>query len=449
MAFARNLGLNNCDSKLHQDPNYSCDTKNFEVLTIENSDMLDELDMRYYRLHPNGIERKIDKRLDKQLVGQTIYLRSPMKCASAARGEGICYKCYGDLAYINRDINIGQIAAELLSAIYTQMLLSAKHLLESAIVKMSWTDIFYDLFVVDYNQISLREDMNYKGYKMIIEDIYEDEEDEDEETTGLVTNNGEVANYILSFDIVDPKGVRTTVKVSDAENDFDNIFVHEDLMNFLDDQGVNDEGVFEIELTKLVKYPALFTVDVKNNELSKTMKAIKNIIDNKKITKSYDTNSILSDFIKTNLAGNIKINSVHFEVLLMNQIRNADDILELPDWSKKNETCQILTLNESLTNNRSISVRLQASKIARALTHPSNRLLHRPSNMDPYYMEKPQEFLTEEYQASTYKIREIDKKVVSPIYFIEDGKVTGGSSDFYSTVDEDDDSIDPSLLAKD
>ena len=122
-AFARNLGMNNCDSKLHWDPIYICDTKNFEVITIENSDMLDEYDMRYYRTNPKGIDYKIDKRFDKHLIGQTIYLRSPMTCASAARGDGICYKCYGDLAYTNRDINIGQIAAELLSAIYTQMLL--------------------------------------------------------------------------------------------------------------------------------------------------------------------------------------------------------------------------------------------------------------------------------------------------------------------------------------
>ena len=35
--------------------------------------------------------------------------------------------------------------------------------------------------------------------------------------------------------------------------------------------------------------------------------------------------------------------------LIMNQIRAADDILELPDWTHENEPCQILTLNESLT----------------------------------------------------------------------------------------------------
>jgi hypothetical protein len=151
------------------------------------------------------------------------------------------------------------------------------------------------------------------------------------------------------------------------------------------------------------------------------MKSIKNIIANKKITKSYDRNSILSDFITTNLAGNIKMDSVHFEVLLMNQIRAADDILELPDWSLENEPCQILTLNESLTNNRSISVRLQSSKIARTLTSPSNRQLSQPSNMDLFYMEQPQKFMTDEYVKSTYDPNKKNKRVIKkPLYKIVD-----------------------------
>ena len=124
-----------------------------------------------------------------------------------------------------------------------------------------------------------------------------------------------------------------------------------------------------------------------------------------KSTKTYDRNTILSAFIKTNLSGHIKICSNHFEVLLMNQMRAADDILDLPDWTVANAPYQILTLNEALTNNRSISIRLQSSKIQKTITHPSNRRLHAPSNMDLFYMEKPQEFLNnKEYEKSNYKL---------------------------------------------
>jgi hypothetical protein len=340
-----------------------------------------------------------------------------MTCASAERGDGICYRCYGDLAYVNRDINIGQIASELLSSIYTQILLSAKHLLESAIVKMHWTEGFFDLFQVEYNQISLRDDINWRGYKIIIDDYYDDDEDEDEAST---IDSEYVNTYILSFKVICPDGREIEISTfSTTENDPDNIYLHEDLLSYMDKNGTNDDGLYEIDLNRLEPDSVLFIVDVKNNELSKTMKAIKNIIDNKKTTRSYDRNSILADFIKTNLAGNIKMDSVHFEILLMNQMRDAEDILDTPDWTIRNAPYQILTLSESLNNNRSISVRLQASKIARALTHPSNRRLKAPSNMDLFYMEKPQQFMTNEYIKSTYKPKsDTDRKIVKPLYFI-------------------------------
>lgn len=429
-SFARNLGLNNQDSKLHQDPNYSCNTKNFEIITIENSDMLDEFNMRYYRLNPNGVEYLLDSEKDTHLVGKTIYLRSPITCASAARGQGICYKCYGDLAYVNRDINIGQIASELLSSIYTQILLSAKHLLESAIVKMHWTEGFFNLFTIDYNHILLKEDMNWKGFKLIIEEPNDADEDEDE-----ILSDDYMNDYINNFKVVFPDGQELEISTySNTEMSTDNIYLHQDLLNYMDKVGANDSGYYEFDMQKLAQnVNVLFIVDVKNNELSKTMKACKNIIDNKKTTKSYNRHSILSDFIKTNLSGNIKMNAIHYEVLLMNQIRAADDILELPDWTNIDEPYQILTLSESLNNNRSISVRLQASKIARALTHPHNSKLKQPSNMDLFYMEQPQTFMTSEYVKSTYQPKmEYDKKIIKPIYFIKNNDMENGESEEYS-----------------
>lgn len=408
-AFARSLGLNNQDSKLHMDPTYICDTKNFEVIHVDNKDMLDEFNMRYYRFTPNGMEYRIDSNKDRHLIGKTILLRSPITCASAARGDGICYRCYGDLAYVNCDINIGQIAAELLSSIYTQILLSAKHLLESAIIKMKWSDGFFDFFSVDYNQISLKEDRNYRGMKIVMEDPYEDE-DED-------TDSDFLTKYVLNFDVVLADGTTIPINTSSGDStDYDQIYLHDELLEYMDKVGMNDDGVYELDMTKLKNLSALFVVDVKNNELSKTMKAIKNIIDNKKTTKSYNRSTILEDFIKTNLAGKIKMHSVHFEVLIMNQIRAADDMLEMPDWTHENEPCQILTLNESLTNNRSISVRLQSSKISKTLTSPANRKLSKPSNMDLFYMEQPQNYMGNEYIRSTYEPKRVEHKVIKPIY---------------------------------
>ena len=88
----------------------------------------------------------------------------------------------------------------------------------------------------------------------------------------------------------------------------------------------------------------------------------------------------------------------------------------MPDWTHENEPCHILTLNESLTNNRSISVRLQSSKISKTLTSPANRKLSKPSNMDLFYMEQPQNYMGKDYIKSTYEPKRVEHKVIKPFY---------------------------------
>lgn len=412
-SFARKLGLNNQDSFLHKDPEYVCDSRNFQPVEIKNSDILDMFNMRYYRFYEDGPEYLLDSDKDRHLIGQTLYFRSPMTCASAARGEGICYRCYGDLAYVNRDINIGQMAAELLSAIYTQILLSAKHLLESAIVKLNWTPIFHKVFNVAFNLITLKEDMNYKGMKLIIDpdEIIDDESDD--EDLDDPTGESSSGSYVTYVTVQLPDGTKEEVKTSDS----DQLFLHQDLISYLEDADINeDSGLYELDMNKM-KDVVLFNIDVRNNELSKTMNTIMHIIDNKAGTKSYNRKSILQAFIDNNLAGGIKLNSVHFEVLLMNQIRAKDDILRLPEWAHRDEDYQILTLREALKNNRSISIRLQANQGVKTLIHPDNRKIREASIMDLYAMEKPQEYMSGQIPMSDYTLIDEQTKLRPAIYF--------------------------------
>lgn len=411
-AFARNLELNNQDTYLHQDPNYICDSRNFEEVLIDSATKLQMYDLRYYRDNPRGIDKLCDAKKCKDLIGRKIYFRSPMTCASAARGHGICYKCYGDLAYANQEINIGQIAAEGLSSIYTQILLSAKHLLESLVVKMTWTKEFYNLFSFCFNTITLKEDGIYRGFKLIIDEDVKFEEEMDD-----VTYNG----YINSFIVKTPSGEEIRIHTAESDNMY---FVPEffDYYMSIKSKNVNpdsdEEDRVEMDMVALMDFAALFIMEVRNNELSRTMDQIKKLIDNKSVISSHDRNTILEAFISTNISGGIKLNAVHFEVLLMNQIRAFDDDLESPDWSVPNQKYQILTLSNSLTNNKSITVRLQSSKIPKVLQNPRNRFIKQPSITDLYCMEQPQEYLDDEMISDEYRPKsDIEENVEQPITF--------------------------------
>ena len=388
-AFSRILGLNNQDTFLNPDPNYSCDTKNFEIVTIDNDEMLKAYDMRYYKTNPQGIDHLIDYDNDKFLIGKTIFLRSPMTCASAARGHGICYKCYGNLAFVNRDIGPGKMAAEHLGSRYTQRLLSAKHLLEAKVLGMIWSEPFKDIFTVDFNTIHCKEEdeFDYSNWYLQIdtsEDSFFQEDDMDE--------TSEYNMYVEEFNVIDPEGKTYSIHTQDS----DPIYIQAELYSIIQDRlkTMNeDETVVTIPMTELQNVLTLFIVNVKNNELSATMNKVKNIINNNKETSKYDRNSILREFLLTNYKGGIKLASVHFEVLLMNQMRYDKDINQMPDWtvphSPEDPGYQILTLNKALAENPSITVRMQYSKLSKTLFNPSTFKMTKASVYDLYSMTNP------------------------------------------------------------
>lgn len=424
-AFARLLELNNQDTYLHKDPNYVCNSKNFEEIVIENETILKMFDLRYYRENPNGIEKLLEAKKDKHLIGKKLYFRSPMCCDSAAKGHGVCYRCYGDLAYANQEVNIGQIAAEGLSSIYTQILLSAKHLLESSIIKMEWNPEFYQMFNVTFNTIGLKSDFMFRGYKLMIGEDVKSEEAIDEITYNY---------YINSFTIITPDGESIRMHTLDSDNIY---FVPEffDMYSTRLDQvqRYNEDNNIDVpdtsvifDVAELMDLDSLFIIEIKNNELSRTMDQIKKLIDNKTIISKYDRNSILEAFIKTNISGRITLNSVHFEILLMNQIRAADDMLDMPDWSLPNADYQILALSVALSNNRSITVALESSKVKNILLNPRNGKITKPSISDLYFMEQPQEYLDDDIISDDYiPESDIEQNITEPITF-ENKKVRVG-----------------------
>lgn len=409
-AFARNLELNNQDTYLHPDPDYVCNSQNFQTVYVDSEEKLRILDLRYYRDNPKGIDKLLKYEECRFLIGRTIYLRSPMTCNSAAHGRGVCYRCYGDLAYTNREINIGQIAAEELSSKFTQTLLSAKHLLESKVIKMDWPSLFYELFSLTFNTIALKSDIIVRDWKIIIDEDIQTEEDIDE----VVYNY-----YVYSFIIQDNEGNQTRIQTSNLNNIY---FIPEvyDYMTNPKNKGVelDEEGNIIVDLVSLMDFDAIFMVEIKNNELSQTMTRIKKLIDNKTVMSNYDRNSILEEFIATNLAGGININSVHFEILLMNQIRALDDDLDKPRWDIPNVGYQIFTLDKSLNNNRSITVRLESNKITKVLLNPDNQRLNKPAIMDMFFMESPQNYIDPGFISDDYKIEnEEEESQIEPLVF--------------------------------
>lgn len=414
--FARILGLNNVNTFLNSDPNFDCGTNNYVVQYIPNKDVLMMLVGRYYKLQENGQLLRINDS-DTYLIGKTILLRSPIYCASYANGSGICYHCYGDLAYTNNDISVGRIATEIVTAAYTQMRLSAKHLLETNIKTIHWIGEFSRFFILDANSIQLRKDLDYtsiKDWKFLIsfKDICLESEDDFyrhdyySDNLNSLQDEGPFYNeYVLKFTIISPNEdevIEITSQIEDDDEEFpiaSKLFLtnqlNEIIRNYLSIDDDSDD--IEIPLTSLEGID-IFVIKMENDDLGKSLDMFDDLINKKDITKKFTADELLFKMQLNVLKGNINSSSIHLEVMIANQICSYMDRMLKPNWLNKNEKYQLLTLNEALKDNPSPIVSLTYQKLADALKYPLTFQKFAPSIFDLFYMRKPKKFLNVDHE---------------------------------------------------
>ena len=415
--FARLLGLNNTDTILNLNRNYECLSRHFIKYEIKTSKHLSMIKNRYYRFNPLGMEHLIDDK-DTNLIGKTIYMRSPMTCASNSSGNGICKKCYGDLYYTNININVGKLAAELLTAILTQILLSAKHLFETKIVKIQWNPEFLDFFDIDINSITLSDgfcdDALLKKYTLIIdpEDVILDDDEEeqsysDDDNEDITMDNINYNEYITKFIIKTPEGR----EIEFGSQDQDPLYISNELNKIIRKKASNANGKVNIPLNALGN-DILFFIKINNNEISKTMNDIIKLINNAHSIEGKTKDEVLQTLVDLVIEGGLNIDSVHLEVILSNQIVSTEKIIKKPNWNNPYEQYKMLTLNQALTNNPSVIVSLLYKDLGRTLYNPLTFTKNAPSFFDLFFCEEPQNYISDELLTDNPGIETPDKKLV-------------------------------------
>ena len=414
--FARLLGINNTDTTINKDMNYECMSRNFVKFEIKSPKHLSMVKNRYYRFSVFGMEYLLDEN-DLSLIGKTIYLKSPMTCASNSSGKGICHKCYGDLYYTNLKVNVGKMAAEILSSVLTQILLSAKHLLETKIVKIVWNPEFEDYFSIDINSISLNDllsdNVDLKRYTLIIDpdeiELVNEDADysssfEDENSISLDANYNE---YITRFWIRTPEGQ----EIEFSSETKDQIYISQELNSIIRKKAYNVENKFNVPLSALTDV-IMFYININNNEIRKTMDNIIHVINKSSVTSGMNKDEALQSIVDLVIEGGLDIDAVHLEVILSNQIVNPDNILSKPNWNVPDVQYKIFTLNQALTNNPSVIVSLLYEDLNRTLYNPLTFAKHGPSFFDLFYMEQPQNYISDELlEKDTSNIRDLSKGV--------------------------------------
>lgn len=397
------------------DPTYDCGTRNFLKYKVTDEVALRKIADRYYRLHPMGMEYKISDvynatKDNSDLIGKEIYLRSPIKCKSAAMGLGICRKCMGELYNIIPAINIGVYSVTNLTEVLTQMMLSAKHLLEAKIDSLTFDttclseEQIAKFIVLDEGTIFINPEIeDMKKWKLIIRDGDIQEEiiaslENDENDDDVDTSFEDTLKYINVFYLRnDSTGEEYPIKTSNM----DNFYLSDWLMEYIEIKNLNsiDEDIVIPIYMLIGEDNPLFNVgSIHNDDMSERLESVIKVLNLKANTDSYTAETFLETLSdKLNNIGLDNIMSVHLEIIIMNQIRSNDDIIEMPDWSVPEQTnYQVLTLKKSIMTHPSISISLQSEDIARMLYTPLSFRKYKASAYDLLYMVQPQKFLSEE-----------------------------------------------------
>lgn len=377
--FSNRLSYNNIDTLLHHDPNYICNTKHYNLVNINSEKDLKDFANRYYKRIGTDIEYCLSEH-DTHLIGETIQVRTPMKCASYINGTGVCFRCYGKMAYINKGLNIGKIAADTLASACTQPQLSSKHILDVKFVKYEWGEEFDKYFTEEEYIIRCKPTPNTKckliiEAKNVIEDIEEDSE----------------MFKITSFHVEDIDGELSYISYPDNVNQ---LIILSPLLKLMEKyKPTNEDDDDDLIIIPLDELDGLecFASPILNNDLINIINNSKKYISTKStIVEELNKGTDLSEFARLfrkavcDDAG-LKVSPIHLETLMAAQIYTDDTCEERPDWSRNNVDWTLVDLATSNKKNPSVIISLINGYLSSIMNKVSTFTKENPSVLDGLY----------------------------------------------------------------
>lgn len=360
-----------------------CGSNHLVCYDVSSKNVLKKLAGKYYKLDQEDVKedyKLVDFKNDKHLIGKKIFVRSAATCALK---DCVCAKCVGETAVTNADIADGLSAfeSEEITKVVNQNILSAKHLLNTNSEKVEFNSDFYRFFTIVGGEINAKmndnEDVpNIEDYAIYVDpdDISKVEEFDEDSLYNTVISNGKF--YIRN--IVDSEEPDIIIQ---ADNEKE-IYITEEASAML------KAGNNLIRFADLDEDEKLFEVTIMNNELTKPLYDIMNLINRQnKDDIDDDIDSICNKFLGLVIEAKIGASVIATELIINRLIRSASNIFERPDFSKDAvEPYEILTVSKALEKNPSPMIGLSFQNLKRQVL--SNELFEErnaPSYMDAYF----------------------------------------------------------------
>lgn len=339
------------------DINYECESQHFRKRYIGGVQDLDKLDGRVFTRKPGSDKYYILDPKNVDLIGKTIYLKTPITCTHPRRADGyICSACYGKLmASLNRDLHIGRVAAADSADQMEQKLLSAKHALKTDTAPVEFPEIFYKFFDLGNGRISMNHDM------------YDAAVAGDEEFTHLYFEfypetmgkhkDGESRHFDRSFSEIVIYDDRDDSRINIPEVNGADLYLSPEFNNdhFLPAIARRrEDGPVRIPFTDVIDgwkivTKVIFEFNYANSELAKPLLTLERIMFNAKtIGKFSSYDECIDTIIPLFMKGGIHIPDYQTELLVSRLIIGSDG--RPVDWTLPNPEYQFQSINKAINS---------------------------------------------------------------------------------------------------
>lgn len=321
------------------------------------------------------------------LIGKTVYLRNVATCACG--GIEICPTCYGKLSSINGNgFSIGALAALTITEPVGQNILSTKHLNTTKSNKIGFNDNFDRFFMLQSNEIYMNLEIEGINKKTILlrNDILERMNEFDD---------GDINAYIKEVQIRDEKTGEIFTVSEESEKE---MFLSPELNKVLNKlpKKLRQGEYTEIPFNRLEstmdddgdEVIRLFILQINNNELTKPLYDIKNLLNSKKHRNGIDDIDMLYQrLLDLLIEADIMAPACFSQILMRPLLRKSDNIINYPNFKKYDqlENYTVLTIDRAQVKNPSVILSISSHSLGLQLADVSTFKKQAPSFLDPLF----------------------------------------------------------------
>lgn len=335
--LSRKINIACLNTKINYDVK-DCGTKHFILFNVESKDHLKMIDLKYMIL-PNGKLKLIRFENDKNLIGQTIKLRSHICCA--LKENEVCMTCFGEKAKRLIGTRIGGLPAIKFANPISQKLMRAKHFSGTNSVEVQ-SEYLEKYFNKENNKLYFKQEMKDKDIYIIVEREFVEEIAEG--ATSLEDESTDSFFPLESFTI------------RDGENEY--VIECDGLFLVLTDEILEESKKFILEydsdealipINKISNDIPIFNMVIVTEEVSRYLKKMKKLIDSSK-TKSYnDISTLVMDIGNLLLEMGISSTSlINIETLVYQLIKDPIEEYKRADFTSDELKYSILPLSSSI-----------------------------------------------------------------------------------------------------